>query len=88
MCKAFKFTPRQSNYTSLLMATGLTFGTISSLYGLTHKIITQDQYTVLVTVVILSAIVPTMIAQAFFRPDHDSEGSLRNTKTKLVKQVK
>lgn len=86
-CRAFHFTPKQSNYTSLLMATGLTFGTISSLYGLTHGIINQDQYTVLVTVVILSAIVPTIIAQAFFTPKHSSETTLNNAKTELVKQT-
>ncbi|QGP93806.1 Na(+)/H(+)-K(+) antiporter GerN [Neomoorella glycerini] len=65
----FKFEPREGMYTTLLMSTGLTFGTISSLFGLNHGYISQAQYTILVTVVILSAVVPTMIAQAFFRPD-------------------
>ena len=51
-----------------MMATGLTFGTISSLYGLTHHYINQAQYTTLVTVVILTAVVPTIIAQTFFHP--------------------
>ena len=51
------------------MSTGLTFGTISALFGLTNHIITQTQYTILVTVVILSAVVPTLIAQGFFRPE-------------------
>jgi hypothetical protein len=50
------------------MATGLTFGSISALYGLTHNLITETQYTELVTVVILSAFVPTLIAQQFFQP--------------------
>jgi hypothetical protein len=50
------------------MATGLTFGSISALYGLTHHLINETQYTELVTVVILSAFVPTLIAQQFFRP--------------------
>jgi hypothetical protein len=50
------------------MSTGLTFGTISALFGLQNKIIDQSQYTVLVTVVILSAFVPTLIAQKFFQP--------------------
>ncbi|GGJ03962.1 potassium transporter Kef [Alicyclobacillus cellulosilyticus] len=62
------YAAREANYTTLLMATGLTFGTISSLYGLSHHIITQAQYTVLVTVVILSALVPTMVAQTWFQP--------------------
>jgi Kef-type K+ transport system membrane component KefB len=59
---------REANYTTLLMATGLTFGTISALFGLQNKIIDQSQYTILVTVVILSAFVPTLIAQKFFQP--------------------
>ena len=66
--KMFYMRNREANYTTLLMATGLTFGTISSLYGLQHKIIDQTQYTILVTVVILSAFVPTLIAQKFFQP--------------------
>jgi Kef-type K+ transport system membrane component KefB len=62
---------RQASYTSLLMATGLTFGTISALFGLNNKIIDQTQYTILVTVVILSAVIPTLIAQRFFQPSVD-----------------
>lgn len=59
---------KEASYTTLLMATGLTFGTISSLYGLQNGIIDQNQYTILVSVVILSAFVPTLIAQRFFQP--------------------
>jgi Kef-type K+ transport system membrane component KefB len=59
---------REASYTTLLMATGLTFGTISALFGLQKKIIDQRQYTILVSVVILSAFVPTLIAQKFFQP--------------------
>lgn len=59
---------REASYTTLLMATGLTFGTISALFGLNNHIINQKQYTILVTVVILSAVVPTLIAQRFFQP--------------------
>jgi Kef-type K+ transport system membrane component KefB len=65
---AFGFARRVNLYTNLMMSTGLTFGTISALYGLTHGIITQDQYSVLVVTVILTAIVPTVIAQTFFEP--------------------
>jgi Kef-type K+ transport system membrane component KefB len=68
LTRLFRFGRREGHYTTLLMSTGLTFGTISALFGYTRGIITQDQYTVLVTVVIASAIVPTMIAQAFFKP--------------------
>lgn len=55
-------------YTTLLMATGLTFGSISALYGLEHHLIDSSQYSELVTAVILSALVPTVIAQRFFSP--------------------
>jgi Kef-type K+ transport system membrane component KefB len=64
----FEFGARESNYTTLLMSTGLTFGTISALFGLNNGYINQEQYSVLVTVVIGSAIVPTIIAQTFFKP--------------------
>ncbi len=59
---------RERAYTTLLMATGLTFGSISALYGYTHHFIDRTQYTELVTVVILSAFIPTLIAQQFFQP--------------------
>jgi glutathione-regulated potassium-efflux system ancillary protein KefC len=55
---------------TLLMSTGLTFGSISALFGLTHNIITQDQYSHLVAVVIGSAVLPTLVANAFFMPRH------------------
>jgi hypothetical protein len=54
------------------MSTGLTFGSISALFGLTHGIINQGQYTILVTVVIGSAVVPTFIAQTWFLPRQTS----------------
>jgi Kef-type K+ transport system membrane component KefB len=68
LTKVFYMRNREANYTTLLMATGLTFGTISALFGLQNKIIDEKQYTILVTVVILSAFVPTFIAQRFFQP--------------------
>ncbi len=61
---------QEAMYTTLLMSTGLTFGTISSLFGLSHRIISQGQYSVLVAAVIGSAVVPTLIANAFFLPRH------------------
>jgi Kef-type K+ transport system membrane component KefB len=76
---AFKLPPRERSYTTLLMATGLTFGSIAALFGLTHHLIDKTQYTELVTVVILSAFVPTVIAQQLFRPtvlDRDAEEAL------------
>jgi Kef-type K+ transport system membrane component KefB len=66
---AFGLGLRDRTYTTLLMATGLTFGSIAALYGLTHHLIDHAQYSQLVTVVILSAFVPTLIAQQFFQPE-------------------
>lgn len=57
-------------YYTLLMSTGLTFGTISALYGLTHEIISSKQYSFLVATVIASAVVPTIIANKVFLPQH------------------
>lgn len=68
LTRRFAFAPREGAYTTLLMSTGLTFGTISALFGLTNHIIDQSQYTILVTTVIASAVVPTLIAQRYFAP--------------------
>lgn len=68
--KVFRSPTREAMYTTLLMSTGLTFGSISALFGLTHRIITQQQYSYLIATVIGSAIVPTLIANAFFLPHH------------------
>jgi Kef-type K+ transport system membrane component KefB len=57
-------------YTTLLMSTGLTFGTISSLYGLQARLIDATQFSLLITTVILSAVIPTFIAQRWFDPRH------------------
>jgi len=65
--------PRHATFTTLLMSTGLTFGTISSLYGLNAGIIDETQFSLLVTVVVLSAVVPTAIAERWFLPDADAE---------------
>ena len=77
LARGFGLGNRESNYTTLLMATGLTFGSISALFGLENRLIDQTQYTVLVTVVILSAVVPTLIAQALFLPSHESAQMVR-----------
>jgi glutathione-regulated potassium-efflux system ancillary protein KefC len=68
--RAFRSPPKDGMYTTLLMSTGLTFGTISSLFGLSHGIVTQGQYSALVAAVIASAVVPTLIANIWFLPRH------------------
>jgi Kef-type K+ transport system membrane component KefB len=65
--------PKHASFTTLLMSTGLTFGTISSLYGLTAGIIDRTQFSLLVTVVVLSAVVPTAIAERWFLPEPSEE---------------
>jgi Kef-type K+ transport system membrane component KefB len=70
---ARRHVPEHATFTTLLMSTGLTFGTISSLYGLNAGIIDRTQFSLLVTVVVLSAIVPTAIAQRWFSPDVQTE---------------
>ena len=78
LARAFGLGTRESHYTTLLMATGLTFGTISALFGLENHLIDRTQYTVLVTVVILSAVVPTLIAQAFFLPTREAAEKIQS----------
>jgi Kef-type K+ transport system membrane component KefB len=68
---ARRFTTPHAIFTTLLMSTGLTFGTISALYGLNAHIIDRTQFSLLVAVVVLSAIVPTAIAQRFYQPRAD-----------------
>jgi len=68
--KAFHYHRDEGVYFTLMMSTGLTFGTISALFGLNHGIIGQAQYSYLVATVIGSAVIPTMIANAWFMPRH------------------
>jgi glutathione-regulated potassium-efflux system ancillary protein KefC len=68
--KSFGAPNKEAMYTTLLMSTGLTFGTISALFGLSHGIINQGQYSALVAAVIGSAVIPTVIANAFYLPRH------------------
>jgi glutathione-regulated potassium-efflux system ancillary protein KefC len=82
--RSHKYEGDAGTYYTLMMSTGLTFGTISALFGLNHKIITQTQYSYLVGTVIASAVVPTIIANTFFLPRHllpkkHDENAPRNT---------
>jgi Kef-type K+ transport system membrane component KefB len=70
---AKKYLPHGSMYTTLLMSTGLTFGTIASVFGLQAGIISQSQYSILVGVVVASAVIPTFIAQKWFMPVEDED---------------
>ena len=69
LTRCFRFSRREGMYTTLMMCTGFTFGTIAALFGLNNGIIDQDQYTILVAAVIGSAVIPTLIAQRWFQPE-------------------
>jgi glutathione-regulated potassium-efflux system ancillary protein KefC len=91
--KLYKSPNKEAMYTTLLMSTGLTFGTISALFGLSRGIIDQGQYSALVAAVIASAVIPTVIANAFYLPRHllpkaESERELlEHGKVTLLRQV-
>jgi Kef-type K+ transport system membrane component KefB len=70
---ARRYTTPHATFTTLLMSTGLTFGTITSLYGLNAGIVDRTKFSLLIAVVVLSAIVPTAIAQRFFHPHVERE---------------
>ena len=73
--RRYRYAGREAWYYTLMMSTGLTFGTISSLYALNAGVIDRTQFSLLVTVVVLSAIVPTAIAQRWFSPDVEAEAA-------------
>ena len=70
VARRFGAVNNEAVYTSLLMSTGLTFGTIAALFGRSHGIITASQYSSLVAALIGTAIIPTFIANRFFLPRH------------------
>ena len=72
---ARRYVPAGAMYTTLLMSTGLTFGTISSLYGLQAGILDRTQFSLLVTTVIASAVLPTVLAQRKFDPRRRAAGA-------------
>jgi Kef-type K+ transport system membrane component KefB len=77
--RAFRYAQQEGLYYTLMMSTGLTFGTISSLFGLSHGIIDAGQYSHLVAAVIGSAVIPTLVANAFFMPVHLRPGTQTET---------
>jgi Kef-type K+ transport system membrane component KefB len=85
LTRLFRFERKEGgNFTTLMMSTGLTFGSISALFGLTNHIIDERQYTILLTAVIGSAVVPTLIAQRWFQPDFKPLASAAADPTAVV----
>ncbi|MDD5456419.1 MAG: cation:proton antiporter [Candidatus Margulisbacteria bacterium] len=70
---AKKYIPSGNMYVTLLMSTGLTFGTIASIFGLQSGLIDQAQYSILIGVMVTSAIIPTFIAQRWFAPKEEED---------------
>lgn len=70
---AKKYLPKNEMYTTLLMSTGLTFGTIASVFGYQAGYIDKTQFSVLIAVVVASAVIPTVIAQKWFKPVHSED---------------
>ncbi len=66
----FRQHPKERWFYTLLMSTGLTFGTISALFGLAHGLVNDEQYSFLVAAVIASAVIPTIIAGKACVPTH------------------
>ena len=85
---ARRYAAPNAAFTTLLMSTGLTFGTISSLYGLNAGIITRTQFSLLMTVVVLSAIVPTVIAQRRFAPTTDAAADIEQTSAPAPRRIR
>jgi Kef-type K+ transport system membrane component KefB len=83
---AHRYEGNSGAYYTLMMSTGLTFGTISALFGLNHNIIDQKQYSWIVGTVIASAVIPTMIANRFFMPRHLLPHALTSKKSEQFVQ--
>lgn len=60
-------------YTTLMMSTGLTFGLVACLFGLNAGLIDQSIYSVLTGVLVLSAVLPSFVAQKWFMPIHSED---------------
>jgi len=75
---ARRYVRKEAMFTTLLMSTGLTMGTISSMFGLSTGMIDQTQFSILVATVVASAILPTFIAQKWFYPTHVVNGENNN----------
>jgi len=85
--KIFRKNTKERWYYTLMMSTGLTFGTISALFGLSHNIISQNQYSFIVAAVIASAVVPTLIAEVAFLPKHLLPGAVGQQDSLLEDEI-
>ncbi len=63
LCK--KWIPEAPMFSTMLFSTGLTVGTITATLGRQLGYLSDIQFSIVITVVILSAVVPTLIAKRF-----------------------
>ena len=63
LCK--KWIPEAAMFSTMLFSTGLTVGTIVATLGRTLGYFSDTQFSIIVTAVILSAVVPTLIAKKY-----------------------
>jgi Kef-type K+ transport system membrane component KefB len=70
---ARRYVEADRTYTTLLLSTGLTFGLIACLFGLSAGYLNQMQYSILTGVLIVSTIIPTFIAQKWYSPLHSED---------------
>ncbi len=61
-------------YITWLMATALSFGVIFAQVGLSSNLINTDQFSILIMVIVMSAIIPTVVAQRYFDPWSETNG--------------
>ncbi len=60
-------------YTALIMSTGLTFGLVAAVYGLNNGLISTTVYSIVTGVLVVSAILPTFIAEKWYSPKHTED---------------
>ncbi|OWT33772.1 potassium transporter [Methanobrevibacter sp. 87.7] len=60
-------------YVTLMMSTGLTFGLVAAVFGLNNGVISQTVYSVLTGVLVLSAVLPTFVAEKWYSPVHSED---------------
>ena len=69
-----KFLKQNHTYVTMMMSTGLTFGLVAAVFGLNNGIINQTEYSVITGILVLSAILPTFVAEKWYTPKHKELG--------------
>ena len=67
------FLKQNYNYVTMMMSTGLTFGLVAAVFGLNNALINQTEYSVITGILVLSAILPTFVAEKYYTPVHSED---------------